>query len=161
MCNVVIQDGDTTLIKASKYGHLSIVEYLVQQGADIHVFNQVRNRDCFITILRSSSNLYMIVYIQNNETALSLAKTEEIRKILNDNSKCSIPIIPIVCICNYRLMLLYIYVFHMIFDFINDVLIILVENTTVEQGGSTVVYARVSLQHFSTICILYTVLTFN
>ena len=40
---IVIQDGDTALIYASMYDHLPVVQYLVQQGADIHMQDKVRN----------------------------------------------------------------------------------------------------------------------
>ena len=39
----MIQDGDTALIYASMYDHLPVVQYLVQQGADIHMQDKVRN----------------------------------------------------------------------------------------------------------------------
>ena len=40
---IVIQDGDTALIRASYNGRLPVVEYLVQQGADINTQDKVRN----------------------------------------------------------------------------------------------------------------------
>ena len=40
---IVIQDGRTALMFASDNGHLPVVEYLVQQGADINVQDKVRN----------------------------------------------------------------------------------------------------------------------
>ena len=39
----MIQDGRTGLMLASIYGRLSVVEYLVQQGAAIDIQNKVRN----------------------------------------------------------------------------------------------------------------------
>ena len=39
----MIQDGRTALMYASIYGHLPVVEHLVQQGAAIDVQNKVRN----------------------------------------------------------------------------------------------------------------------
>ena len=40
---IVIQDGRTALMYASHYGHLPVVEYLLQQGAAVDVQNKVRN----------------------------------------------------------------------------------------------------------------------
>ena len=40
---IVIQEGDTALIKASKYGKLLIVKFLLEQGAAINVQDEVRN----------------------------------------------------------------------------------------------------------------------
>ena len=39
----MIQDGTTAVMWASISGHFTIVEYLVQQGADINTQNEVRN----------------------------------------------------------------------------------------------------------------------
>ena len=39
----MIQWGSTAFIHASDYGHLPVVEYLVQQGADINTQSEVRN----------------------------------------------------------------------------------------------------------------------
>ena len=41
---------------------------------------------------------FMVLCIQKAKTALSVAKTEEIQKILVEYGECSIPIIPIVCV---------------------------------------------------------------
>ena len=40
----------------------------------------------------------MVLYIQKCETALSVASTEEIKKLLLEYGECSIPIIPILCV---------------------------------------------------------------
>ena len=40
---VVIQDGDTALMRASREGHTAIVELLLQHGADVTAKNNVRN----------------------------------------------------------------------------------------------------------------------
>ena len=40
---IMIQWGSTAFIHASDYGHLPVVEYLVQQGADINTQSEVRN----------------------------------------------------------------------------------------------------------------------
>ena len=37
--------GWTALMQASRYGHLPVVEYLVQQGADLHMQDKVRNNN--------------------------------------------------------------------------------------------------------------------
>ena len=39
----MIQDGGTALIFASRASHIAIVEYLVQHGADIRIYDNVRN----------------------------------------------------------------------------------------------------------------------
>ena len=39
----MIQDGITALMQASYKGHLPVVEYLVEQGADISTQDKVRN----------------------------------------------------------------------------------------------------------------------
>ena len=39
----MIQNGWTALMWASMYGHLSVVQYLVEQGADINTQDKVRN----------------------------------------------------------------------------------------------------------------------
>ena len=39
----MVQNGTTALMQASDYGRLPVVEYLVQQGADIHMQSTVRN----------------------------------------------------------------------------------------------------------------------
>ena len=41
----MIQNLWTALICASYYGRLPVVQYLVQQGADIHMQNEVRNHN--------------------------------------------------------------------------------------------------------------------
>ena len=41
----MIQNLWTALMYASDRGHLPVVEYLVQQGADIHMQNKVRNHN--------------------------------------------------------------------------------------------------------------------
>lgn len=43
MNNIVMQEGDTALIKASKCGKQSIVKFLLKQGAAINVQDEVRN----------------------------------------------------------------------------------------------------------------------
>ncbi len=40
---VVIQDGWTALMRASREGHTAVVELLLQHGADLNVENIVRN----------------------------------------------------------------------------------------------------------------------
>ena len=42
---IVIQEGRTALMQASKYGHLPVVQYLVQQGADINTQENVMNHN--------------------------------------------------------------------------------------------------------------------
>ena len=42
---IVIQDGRTALMLASMYDHLRVVQYLIQQGADIHMQDKVRNHN--------------------------------------------------------------------------------------------------------------------
>ena len=39
----MIQDGYTAVMYASDYGRLPVVQYLVEQGADINTQNEVRN----------------------------------------------------------------------------------------------------------------------
>ena len=41
----MIQYGETALMRASRSGYLSVVQYLVQQGADINTQNKVRNHN--------------------------------------------------------------------------------------------------------------------
>ena len=41
----MIQFGFTAVMRASMYGHLPVVEYLVQQGAAIDMQNNVRNHN--------------------------------------------------------------------------------------------------------------------
>ena len=41
----MIQWGSTALMWASDNGHLPVVEYLVQQGADINLRRKVRKHD--------------------------------------------------------------------------------------------------------------------
>ena len=41
----MIQEGKTALMYASQYGHLPVVQYLVQQGAVIDTQNKVRNNN--------------------------------------------------------------------------------------------------------------------
>ena len=40
---IVVQYGYTAVMYASSNGHLPVVQYLVQQGADIHMQDKVRN----------------------------------------------------------------------------------------------------------------------
>ena len=40
----------------------------------------------------------MVLYIQKGETALSVARTEEIKKILVEYGECNIPIINKLCV---------------------------------------------------------------
>ena len=42
---VVIQNRRTALVKASSNGHLPVVEYLVNEGADINIQDYVRNNN--------------------------------------------------------------------------------------------------------------------
>ena len=41
----MIQGGNTALLEASDRGYLPVVQYLVQQGADINTQNKVRNHN--------------------------------------------------------------------------------------------------------------------
>ena len=43
VCIVVIQDGWTVLYWASFYGHVDIIQQLLQHNADINIQNEVRN----------------------------------------------------------------------------------------------------------------------
>ena len=47
---IVIQDLWTALIVASMYGHLPVVEYLVQQGAAINIQSKVRNNNYILLL---------------------------------------------------------------------------------------------------------------
>ena len=40
---IVIQYQYTAVMYASEYGHFHVIQYLVQQGADINKQNEVRN----------------------------------------------------------------------------------------------------------------------
>jgi len=40
---MLLQVGDTALIKASKYGYLDIVSVLVENGADLEIINVFNN----------------------------------------------------------------------------------------------------------------------
>ena len=41
----MIQNGTTAFMYASQYGHLPVVQYLVQQGADINTQENVMNHN--------------------------------------------------------------------------------------------------------------------
>ena len=49
---MLLQLGDTALIKASKYGYLDIVSVLVENGADIEIIN-VFNNFCINYVLNN------------------------------------------------------------------------------------------------------------
>ena len=53
---IVIQAGTTALMEASGFGRLSVVQYLVQQGAAIEIQNNVRNHNINFCLL-----LYYII----------------------------------------------------------------------------------------------------
>lgn len=38
---LIFQDGDTPLICASQFGHLNIIEYLIQKGVDVNLQDRV------------------------------------------------------------------------------------------------------------------------
>ena len=42
---IVIQAGSTALLYACRYGYHTVVEYLLQQGADIDIQDNVRNHN--------------------------------------------------------------------------------------------------------------------
>ena len=42
---IVIQAGRNALMHASNAGYLPVVQYLIQQGADIHMQDKVRNHN--------------------------------------------------------------------------------------------------------------------
>ena len=47
----MIQDGKTALMLASTTGYHTVVEYLVQQGADIDTHDEVRNNNDYYLLL--------------------------------------------------------------------------------------------------------------
>ena len=47
----MIQDGTTALMWASMKGHLPVVQYLIQQGADINTQDEVRNHNDYYLLL--------------------------------------------------------------------------------------------------------------
>ena len=101
--NLLLQDGDTALLLACTEDKVDVVKVLVQAGADKNIQNKVRKvciYVCLNTICCCSAvfvtYICMILSIQKGETALSVAKTEEIKKILVEYGECSILIIPIL-----------------------------------------------------------------
>ena len=63
----MIQIGWTALMHASQYGHLPVVEYLVQKGADINIQNKVRNDINYLLFVICSLcyiPFYGILYIE-------------------------------------------------------------------------------------------------
>jgi len=50
---MLLQVGDTALIKASKYGYLDIVSVLVENGADLEIIN-VFNNFCINYVLNNN-----------------------------------------------------------------------------------------------------------
>ena len=70
----VIQHGTTALIKAGVQGHATVVESLLQQGADVHTQNRVRTPLFYAGILCEYIYIYIllmcIIVIQDGYTAL-------------------------------------------------------------------------------------------
>ena len=107
---ILLQDGNTALLLTCIKGKVDVVTVLLQAGADKSIQNKVRNIVCFWRIVYivyiifiCINNVYVVLLytcvllcIQKGETALSVASTEEIKKILVDYGECSIPIIPIL-----------------------------------------------------------------
>ena len=46
----MIQDGYTALLYACRYGYHTIVEYLVQQGAQVNMQDKVRNKNYYLLL---------------------------------------------------------------------------------------------------------------
>ena len=41
ICDICVQAGNTALILASYYGHINIIKYLIENGADVNIKNNV------------------------------------------------------------------------------------------------------------------------
>lgn len=90
----------TTLMLAAREGHLEIVKYLIESGADV---NMSSGNGGFTPLMLASNNGHIevvkllmdngaLVGVKNefNETALDLAMTTEIRKCINDRVKYAV-----------------------------------------------------------------------
>ena len=53
------QDGDTPLLVAAKHGHLSVVEYLLERGADIEAKDNVSD----VTFDTKSHTGHICIYV--------------------------------------------------------------------------------------------------
>jgi hypothetical protein len=60
-CFICIQDGDTALMRASRYGYVEIVRTVLEYGADVGVKNNVRNLVMMIMMMMMVMMLVMII----------------------------------------------------------------------------------------------------